>query len=78
MITIQLPSGEQATVSEGVWTVQENAEFTRLFNTPAMQPTLDGTYAPTEDARKAQHILRVWGGVWVSSDEPAPEPGVVY
>lgn len=77
MITIRLPSGEIATVNDGVWTVPENAEFTRVLNLPEMQPPRDGTYAPTEDTRMAEYVLSIWGGTWVSTDEYS-EPGLIY
>lgn len=77
MITIELPTGEAATVNDGVWTVPENEELTRVLNGPAMQPPNNGYYAPSEDARKAEHVLKVWGGKWVKSDEHA-EPGKLY
>lgn len=77
MIEIRLGTGETATVNDGVWTVPENEELARVLNLPAMQPPEDGHYAPTEDARKAQHVLKVWGGQWVSSDEQA-QPGLIY
>lgn len=77
MIIIKLPSGEEATVNNGVWTIPENKELARVLNTPEMQPPENGHYAPTEDARMAHHILMVWGGRWVSTDEQF-EPGKLY
>ena len=77
MITIKLPSGEEATVNEGVWTVPDNAELARYLNSPVMQPPDNGYYAPSEDARKAEHVLREWGGKWLKTDEHA-EPGKLY
>ena len=77
MITIRLRSGETAVVKDGVWTVLENAELARVLNLPEMQPPDNGYYAPTDNARMAQHVLEVWGGTWVSTDEQAP-PGLLY
>ena len=77
MIHIKLPSGEDATVNDGVWSVQLNAELERVLNTPEMQPPVYTNYAPTEDARKALFILEVWGGTWVTTDEHHP-PGKLY
>lgn len=77
MITIRLASGETAIVNDGVWTVEGNEELARVLNTPEMQPPENGHYAPSEDARKAEHVLKLWSGVWVSSDEKA-EPGLLY
>lgn len=77
MITIELPSGEQATVNDGVWTVFDNAELTRVLNDPAMQPPRNGYYAPSADARQAQHVLDTWGGKWIATTEYA-EPGKLY
>jgi len=70
MITLKLSTGETVTVSDGVVSVPENAVFAELLNAPSMQPPENGHYAPTEDARLAQHILNVWGGTWVS---PTPD-----
>jgi hypothetical protein len=77
MITIKLPGEIEATVEDGVWSVPENDELARVLNDPAMQPD-SWHYAPTEDARKATHVIKVWGGAWVSSDEPAAEDGLIY
>ena len=77
MITIKLPGGVTATVNGGVWSVPDNEELARVLNDPAMQPN-SWHYAPTEDARKAQHVIATWGGEWVSSDEPPAEPGLIY
>jgi hypothetical protein len=77
MIQIKLPSGEEATVNNGVWRVQANAELERVLNAPEMQPPPDSHYAPTDDARKAYWVLETWGGTWVSSDEHHP-PGKLY
>lgn len=77
MITIQLPSGERATVTGGVWSVEDNAEITQFLNAPSMRPPANGYYAPTEDARCAMHVLNVIGGTWVTSDEHYA-PGKLY
>jgi len=77
VITIKLPSGEIATVTDGRWSVSANEELARVLNLPEMQPPNEGYYAPTEDARKALYVLKIWGGAWVSTDEYA-EPGKLY
>jgi hypothetical protein len=77
VITIELPSGEEATVDDGVWTVTDNAELTRVLNSPAMQPPNNGYYAPSENARKAEYVLKVWGGTWLHTDEHSV-PGKLY
>lgn len=77
MIVIKLPTGEEATVNNGVWTVADNEELTRLFNSPSMQPPNNGHYAPSEDARMAEYVLKTWGGEWVKTDEHWP-PGKLY
>jgi len=76
MITIKLPSGELAKVEDGIWSVPENNTLAELLNRPSMQPPDNGYYAPSEDARAAEHVLKVWGGTWVS---PTPRwPKKVY
>jgi len=77
MITIRLATGETATVQDGAWTVLGNEELTRVLNSPEMQPPVEGYYAPSEDARKAEHVLKVWGGVWIATDDQAV-PGLIY
>lgn len=77
MITIRLLGAWTATVDDGVWTVEDNAELTRVLNEPSMQPPVNGHYAPSENARKAEHVLRTMGGEWVSSDEHVPS-GKLY
>jgi hypothetical protein len=77
MITLKLTTGEEATVNNGVWTVTDNAELTRVLNDPDMQPPANGPYAPTEDARKAAYVMATWGATWVSTDEHHP-PGKLY
>jgi hypothetical protein len=76
VIVIRLASGQTAII-DGVWTVPQNPELARVLNTPEMQPPNNGYYAPTDNARKAQHVLQVWGGTWVSTDEHA-SPGKLY
>jgi hypothetical protein len=77
MITIELPSGEKATVNDGEWVVEDNEELARVLNDPTMQPPRDGHYAPSEDARMAEHVLKTWGGKWLKTDEQS-EPGKLY
>jgi hypothetical protein len=77
MVTIRMASGETATVDDGEWTVVDNPILTRVLNSPAMQPLSTGYYAPSEDARLAEHVLRLWGGDWVASTEHAV-PGKLY
>jgi hypothetical protein len=76
VIVIRLASGETAII-DGVWTVPQNPELARVLNLPEMQPPNDGHYAPTDNARKAQYVLKVWGGEWIRTDEQA-EPGKLY
>ena len=78
VIVIKLSTGEEASVNNGVWLVEGNAELTRFFNTSAMQPPAFSDYAPSPDARMAMYALKVWGGEWVSSDEPHAGPGKIY
>ncbi len=77
MITIELSSGEKATVNDGVWSVPESEELQRILNTPAMQPPDNGHYAPSEDARKAEYVLKTVGGKWLKTDETF-EAGKLY
>jgi hypothetical protein len=69
MVEIELPGGERAVVHDGVWTVVANAELTRVLNGASMQPPNHGYYAPTDDARKAEYVLQVWGGRWIATDQ---------
>ena len=66
-----------ATVTDGVWTVPQSEELTRVLNEPFLQPPDNGYYAPSEDARKAEHVLKTFGGTWVRSTDHA-EPGKLY
>ena len=65
-----------ATVKDGVWTVPQSEELARVLNEPYMQPDRY-LYAPTEDARQADHVMKIFGGTLVRSTEHA-KPGKLY
>ena len=77
MITVELKDGTRATVTDGVWSVPENDELERIFNSECMRPPSNGYYAPSEDHRCAMFIVDSWGGKLVSTTETS-EPGVIY
>lgn len=78
MITVELADGTRATVSGERWTVPENDELQRIFNSPEMQPPDNGYYAPSEDYRCAAWVTEIWGGKIVASNEQPSVAGIVY